>query len=363
MPAPVRVTLNLADAPPSSGTRRYVDELARVLPSLGVQLRMRQVGTPWRVGALVMGRPRGVGGNVMALLRPGDLMHATDHRTNPSHHPGEVVTIHDLVPYEYPGLVEDPEIAGRDGRAAARAVATARRIIVPTHHIRSLVLHRFRAPGEQVVVVPHGVRRDHFRPDLRPWPASPFRPGRLNVLVAMGLDRRKRSDLVLRAAAQLPFVHVVQVGPNRLAKTHSIATGAAKAIAQLVQEGRLVQRDTVDDNTLRGLYSQADVMVHPSMAEGFSLPPLEALSCGARVIASDIPAHREVLGPNARLVDATVDAVARELEGAWDGQAVRDARFAPRDARIAHAHQFPWDRTAKETLAVYQQALVKPAAA
>lgn len=359
----MRVTLNRADAPPSSGTRRYVDELARVLPSLGVQVRLRQIGTPWRVGALVMGRPGGVGGNVMALLRPGDLLHATDHRTNPSHHPGEVVTIHDLVPYEYPGLVEDPEIAGRDGRAAARAVATARRIIVPTHHIRQLVLHRFRALGEQVVVVPHGVRRDHFRPDLRPWPASPFRPGRLNVLVAMGLDRRKRSDLVLRAAVQLPYVHVVQVGRNLLPKGHSIATAAANAMGKLANDGRLVQRDTVDDNTLRGLYSQADVVVHPSMAEGFSLPPLEALACGARVLASDIPAHREVLGPNARLVDPTVDAIARELEAAWDGQAIRDGRFVPREARIAHASQFPWERTAKETVAVYQQALVKPATA
>jgi glycosyltransferase involved in cell wall biosynthesis len=363
MPAPVRVTLNLADGPPSSGTRRYVDELARALPSLGVQVRLRQVGSPWRVGALVVGRPAGVGGNVLALLRPGDLLHSTDHRTNPSHHPGEVVTVHDLIPYEYPGLVDDPEIAGRDGRAAARAVATARRIIVPTQHIRQLVVHRFRASPDQVVVVPHGVRREHFRPDLRPWPSSPFRQGRLNVLVAMGLDRRKRSDLVLRAAAQLPFVHVVQVGPNRLAKGHALATAWAEATTRLVHEGRLVQRDAVDDNTLRGLYSQCDVMVHPSLAEGFSLPPLEALACGSRVIASDIPAHREVLGANARLVEPTVQAIARELEEAWDGQAVRDARFAPRDARIAHAHLYPWERTAKETMSVYQAALVKPAAA
>ena len=93
------------------------------------------------------------------------------------------------------------------------------------------------------------------------------------------------------------------------------------------------------------------------MAEGFGLTPLEALACGARVIASDIPAHREVLGAAARFVEPTPDAIARDLESCWDGSQVRDDRFAPRDARLAHAAKFPWSRTAQETLDAYEEAV------
>lgn len=356
----MRVTLNVADGPGHGGCKRYATELARSLPGLGHQVRVRRTNREVHVGPLRL-RAGTLLGDALPPLRAG-LLHATDHRHNPRHGPADVVTIHDLIPYEYPGLAADPEVAGRDGRQAERAVATARRIVVPTEHVRQIVCHRFRAPREMVKVVPHGVRAEHFRPDLRPWPASPFKPGRLNVLVAMGLSRRKRVDVVARAALELPDVHLVQVGPMRPpGDDKALAQGLSKAAGELATQGRFVQRDAVDDNTLRGLYSQADVVVHPSMAEGFGLVPLEALACGARVIASDIPAHREVLGPHARYVDVAVDAVRRELQAVWDGQAVREDRFPPRDGRILHAQAYSWERTARQTAAVYKEAVAAPA--
>ena len=351
----MRVTLNVADQPGMRGPKRYAQELARVLPGLGVQVRVRR-SRPVRVGPLTLA-PHSMGDH-MPVFGAGDVLHAVEHRSNPRRRPAQVVTIHDFIAYEYPGLVDDPELSGADGRAVERAVQTARRILVPTEHVRNLLIHRFRAGREQVKVVPMGVRAEHFRPDLRPWPTSPFRPGRLNVLVTMGLDRRKRVDLVARAALQVPDVHLVQVGPmQRPDGDPVLAASLAKAAGELAAQGRFVQRDTVDDNTLRGLYSQCDVFVHPSAAEGFGLPPLEALACGARVIASDVPAHREVLGEQARYVDLAVDAIARELEACWDGQGVRDGRFAPREARIAHARRYPWERTARETALAYREAM------
>jgi glycosyltransferase involved in cell wall biosynthesis len=102
--------------------------------------------------------------------------------------------------------------------------------------------------------------------------------------------------------------------------------------------------------TLAGLYRRAVAVLVPSDSEGFGFPVIEALACGAVVIASDIPVLREVGGK------AALYAPPGDVE-AWANlaQAVLAARVATpfRDVRLAQASLFTWPRHAQTILDAY----------
>ena len=111
----------------------------------------------------------------------------------------------------------------------------------------------------------------------------------------------------------------------------------------------------VPDEDLRALYSSCHVSVYPSVYEGFGLPPLEAMACGAPVITSRIPVIMETVGTNARLIDPSD---VRELTSALvELLTDSDARAHFSAAGLQRAAEFTWERTAQMTLEVYREAL------
>jgi hypothetical protein len=111
----------------------------------------------------------------------------------------------------------------------------------------------------------------------------------------------------------------------------------------------------LNDADLRALYSSCKLFVYPSLYEGFGLPPLEAMACGAPVIASRIPAHEETLNDNALLVDpldelALSQAIIELLENESDRE-----RLAKNGKR--HVEKFAWHKTAELTFEVYEEVL------
>ncbi len=107
----------------------------------------------------------------------------------------------------------------------------------------------------------------------------------------------------------------------------------------------------VPDDELPMYYNAADVFVFPSLYEGFGLPVLEAMACGTPVVSSNASCLPEVAGEAALLVDPSdVDGFDRAME-----RILGDAAFAHelRARGRARAAEFSWDRTARETLAVY----------
>ncbi|MEO7970214.1 MAG: glycosyltransferase family 1 protein, partial [bacterium] len=118
---------------------------------------------------------------------------------------------------------------------------------------------------------------------------------------------------------------------------------------------RIVITDYLHDAELRALYSSCRAFVYPSLYEGFGLPPLEAMACGAPVIASRIPALVEIASEAASFFEPTevadlLEAILALLEDA-------NARKKFSLAGQARAAEFSWQKAAHRTLEVYKFAL------
>ena len=111
--------------------------------------------------------------------------------------------------------------------------------------------------------------------------------------------------------------------------------------------------DPNGDEDLSLLYSAAAVFAYPSLAEGFGLPVVEAMACGAPVITSNVSSLPEVAGDAARLVDPEDT---RDIRDALD-RLLRDADERQRLRKLGHkrAASFSWAATAHRTLDLYQR--------
>ncbi len=111
----------------------------------------------------------------------------------------------------------------------------------------------------------------------------------------------------------------------------------------------------VPDSDLPALYSASTVFVFPSLYEGFGLPVLEAMSCGAPVTCSDIPALREVAGDAALYFNPySLESIAQAIDAILEDSELRESLV---ERGLRRASEFSWDEVARQTIAFYREIL------
>ena len=216
--------------------------------------------------------------------------------------------------------------------------ATARELEVqlriPASHVR--VIHEAAAE----CFVPRDIDEARERLHERLGIDGPF------LLSVATLEPRKNLRRLLEAYAGLPE-------DLRLRYPLLLAGGAGwkNAVAGVERYETVRLLGYVDRDDLVDLYSAATVFAYPSLAEGFGLPVVEAMACGAPVLTSDVSSMPEVAGDAARLVDPLdTDAIRRGLH---DLLTDPDGRELLRGRGVDRASSFSWDRTARRTLELY----------
>ncbi len=291
-----------------------------------------------------------------AARRAGaDLLHAP-HYTLPLLWSGPaVVTIHDLIHVRYPQFF--PAGAAAYARVVASLAARrARVVIADSEHTRRDIVELLGVPESKVRVIPLGVA-EKFGPRPRA-DIEAFRRQRnlpADYLLYVGARRRhKNLELLLRALAAMPAGQrppLVLSGTPWQPDQELARLAASLDIASAVH----FAGEPADDETLALLYSGATLYVHPSLSEGFGLPPLEAMACGVPVLSSNGGSLPEAVGDAADVLEP------RDPER-WAAaittllpDSVRRVSLAQRGRERARA--FTWQKTAAATLAAYADAL------
>lgn len=342
-------------------TARHRDvEVEAALAAAGVPeaVRRRRVVLPWPRPVLYdgwhrLGRPRLTG---RAGLTDLGLVHAPSVAVPPIRGgaPPLVVTVHDAAPELFPEAFPP---RGRRFHALGLAAAGRRADLVITVSeaaAEEIVGHSAIPPG-RVRVVPNPVVAPRVHPATRDRVLEAAGLGsRPYVLWVGSLEPRKGVGTLVAAMARLKRrdpaseVQTVLAGFDGWLGEGLIEPADRQALGEsLRQLGR------VGDEELWCLYSGATIFALPSRHEGFGLPVVEAMAHGTAVVASDIPAVREVAGGAALLVppgdpDAWCDAIAGLLE---DGQ----GRGRMAEAGLARSREFSPARWAQRTWAVYQE--------
>jgi glycosyltransferase involved in cell wall biosynthesis len=287
-----------------------------------------------------------------------DLHHVCDHtyanvvHTLPRGRTG--VFCHDLDTFRsilHPSIEPRPRWFRAMAWQVLKGLQKADLVFHTTAAVRAQIVEQGLLDERRLVQAPYGISKE-FAPEstedaslLLALP-EPFRQAPFLLHVGSCIPR-KRIDVALAvfeaARRRHPALRFVQVGGEW-------SPAQAALIARLGVRDGVVQLPRQDRRTVASLYRRAAVVMMPSEAEGFGLPVVEAVACGSRVVASDIPVFREVGGDAAsyaRLADIEdwAAVVGRALARPDDG--------AGREARLRHAARFSWKAHGDTIAAAY----------
>jgi glycosyltransferase involved in cell wall biosynthesis len=269
-----------------------------------------------------------------------------------------VVSIHDL------SCEHLPQTFTRRSRmqlrmTVRRSARSAAQVIALSEHTRTDLINTYNLRPEKVSVVPLAapatfapVRDDNELQRVR----QTYGIDRDYILSVGSIQPRKNLRRLIEAYSLLRHAipegklpQLVLVGKNAWLFDETL-----RSLADTNSSSSIILTGYVPESDLPALYSGALCFIYPSYFEGFGLPPLEAMKCGAPVIVGNQTSLPEVVGDAALMIDPfDVNAIAAAIQ-----QVIMDSDFRSelRVKGLERAKIFDWKETARQTLAVYEKA-------
>jgi glycosyltransferase involved in cell wall biosynthesis len=269
-----------------------------------------------------------------------------------------ILTIHDLSLLLHPETHEE-HLVRRAAWKLPLMARTATAIITPSAAVRSEVRDLLHIKADKIVAISEAQRSSFHRVPL--LETKPIRQ-RLGIedefiLFVGTIEPRKNLLNLLRAFDEI--LRTTSLRPQLViaGKKGWLSNDLFSFWSSAEIKSRVLFTGYLSDNELRALYSSCLTFVYPSLYEGFGLPLLEAMACGAPVITSRTSSIMETVGDVARLISPTdfhdlADAIIHMLQDSKE----RERRST---AGIQHALRFSWEKTAKATLDLYREVVKK----
>jgi glycosyltransferase involved in cell wall biosynthesis len=339
-----------------SGVQRYALELTRALVASGADLRVAcpaDVTIPEELSDVTVrvGHLRGHAWEqreLPAFARSQGSPLWSPGNTGPVVYRRQLVTLHDMFPYSFRQF--HTRAFRLWYRAVHRGLALRRvRFAAVSAYTRDEIVRYLGVPAESISIVPNGIGERFRRVEES---AAREVAGRLGfppryVLSLGAASGRKNIDRLIAAWSQVrqayPGVELVLAGGTPPARIFAASRSSGEG--RLADGVRRVER--IPEGDLPAIYSAADALVMPSLAEGFGLPPLEAAACGTPIVVSGNSALVEVFGPaGAVLVDPySIDSIAH---GVMEALGAPSSIAAPDRARLVSGYS--WSRSAERLM-------------
>ena len=268
---------------------------------------------------------------------------------------GIVTTIHDIFACSIPWALS-PYVIRIRKEWYAKALKRSNMIIAISEATKNEILKHYDVSQEDIVVIPlassslfkpvmdyevrHAVRKQYGLPE--------------RFILGLGAThKRKTPESLLRAYARSMEMcnhgcHLVFFGGGP-----DLPATWAILMRELKIEGRVKFIHSIPSEDLAVLYSLAELFVLPSKYEGFGIPILEAMSCGTPVITSNLSSMPEVAGKAAVLIDPyNIEEIASAISDVICDDSLMNEMSKK---GLVQASQFSWDRTARETVKVYEK--------
>ena len=365
-----RIVFDVHGLSTGGGVRTYITSLLAALAQLGTSHELIAAAARDR-GALPPGVPletafhhtpiglwQQTGLPLIARRVGANIVHATKH-VGPRWHRGKsVITIHDAMYFTHRDMWRPGE--GAYWRALTRfGLAGADAVVTVSEDARESLLDLGLGTPDRLFAVPNGVS-ERFVPlaDAAATADVARKYGlRQPFLITVGtLGRKKNVGTLIRS---LPRLHALTGEAVQLAVVGRTDCDEASIRATCAEQGvgdSVILTGFVPFEDLLTLYNAAAVFVYASLCEGFGLPILEAMRCGVPVVTTTGGSLREVAADAAVLIEDPLNADEFATKAF---QLLSDADLATELRRrgLAHAAEFTWERTARQTLAIYESLL------
>jgi len=274
--------------------------------------------------------------NIEKLIGGVDVFHSSDW-TQPPTPSFKVTTIHDLVPLKYPKL-SHPRIVSAHSARMKWIIKEVDRVIVPSKTTMTDSV-KLGVDAEKIRVIPEAadpIFKSAKMVDVERLKRKYRISGK--YLLSVGIGPRKNTERLIRSFEKIK----AETGMKLVIVGHKyVDTG---------QERGVIYLGHVSQIEMPILYSGAEAFTYPSLYEGFGLPILEAFACKTPIVTSDFGSMKEVAGNGAVLVDPyNVESITEGIRKALN---IKNTLIKK---GISQIKKFSWEKTARETLKVYQE--------